>query len=89
MRALSPSATLQLVVLFSLAPGAIGPVVGAETPFTAPTITPSNAPAVTPAEIEADWLAQIRLRYQPHPNLGPKHAPAVQHQTGARRGRRM
>jgi hypothetical protein len=69
MRALSPSATLQLVVLFSLAPGAIGPVVGAETPFTAPAITPSNAPAVTPAEIEADWLAQIRLRYQPTPTL--------------------
>ena len=57
MRRLSPSIPLQLVVLFSWVPGAVGPSAGAETL--------STTAAVTPGEIEADWLAQIRLRYQP------------------------
>ncbi len=61
MHRLSPSLPLHLVVLFSCVPGAIGPSAGAETPRT--------TAAVTPGEIEADWLAQIRLRYQPATTL--------------------
>jgi hypothetical protein len=60
MRRLSLSIPLQLVVLFSLVPGAGGPS-AAETP--------SNTAAVTREEIETDWLAQIPLRYQPAPAL--------------------
>ena len=57
MRLLSASICLQLVVPFSLVMGTVGPSFGADTPQR-------TKPAVTPAEIEADWLAQIRLRYQ-------------------------
>lgn len=65
MRRLSPSIPLQLVVLFCFAPGAAGPS-AAEGP--------STAAVLTPGEIEADWLAQIRLRYQPQASL-TRNAP--------------
>ncbi len=69
MRRLSPSIPLQLVVLFSFVPGAVGPSAAAEGPSTAPSTA-----ALSPEEIEADWLAQIRLRYQPTASL-TRNAP--------------
>ena len=61
MRGLSSAISLQLVCLLSFVPGAVGPSARADTP--------SIAAAVGPAEIEADWLTQVRLRYQPAPTV--------------------